>query len=342
MPNGWTTRLLPRCLFFAGLLSILATRSAADDGQELLHAARDGNAQLAIELIHASADVHQRGTLGETALHWAAFSGSHTLARLLIEHGADVDARVRNGNTPLHQAAYGGHLQVVALLVASGATLSVVNQSGLTPAEWARQNEHVGVFRYLVAHGAQANPLASQNRRLAGAQSAAKQRRFAASQVQAPAKQETKPARFPGFSTQLGDLLPLVLKVPSRTDFPAPMLREANSLGFESEGAVRSPASGASRELANRSRRAVSIQLGSFSSRLRAQAQWRDTVGDHADLISKRQPSIVAAHIGENRTVHRLRLGPLSFGEATRLCAAFVARKAPCLVVSSTRSPDRQ
>ena len=107
MPNGWIMRLLLRSFFFAGWLSILATSSAADPGPKaLLHAARDGNAQLAIKLAQAGADVQQRGTLDDTALHWAAFNGSHALARLLIERGVDVDARVRDGNTPLHQAAY--------------------------------------------------------------------------------------------------------------------------------------------------------------------------------------------------------------------------------------------
>jgi hypothetical protein len=329
--------LLLRSLFFIGLLSILANSSATDDGKELLHAARDGNAQLAIELTRLGTNVHQRGALGETALHWAAFNGLHALARLLIERGADVNASVRNGNTPLHQAAYKGHLQVVGLLVASGATVDVSNQHGLTAAEWARQNEHDGVFQYLLAHGAQANPLASQDRRPAGAQLVAKQRRFVASGVQALAKRKTMPAQFSKLSTRLGDLPPVVLKVPFGTASPTQFLREANSLGVESEDAVRSHTSGASRELVNKSRRAVSIQLGSFSSRLRAQAQWRDTVDDHADLIREREPSIIAAHIGENRTVHRLRLGPLLFGEATQLCAAFVARKAPCLVVSDRR-----
>lgn len=330
-----------RSLFFAGLLLILSTGSQADQHPDvLLHAARDGNAQLAIKLAQAGADVHQRGTLGDTPLHWAAFNGSHVLARSLIERGADVDARVRNGNTPLHQAAYKGHLQVIALLVASGATVDVINQRGLTSAEWARQNKHEGVYQYLLAHGAQPAPLAPQDRQPERARSTAAQRRFAAPQAQARTKQDSMPVRLPGFSTQLGDLPPLVLRVPDGHGSAAPTLRIASSLRAESEDSSLPQTSAAPRESASLKRRTLSIQLGSFSSRLRAQTQWRETVDDHADLVGKRQPSIVVANIGENRAAYRLRLGPLPFVEATRLCAALVARKAPCLVVSSS-SPDR-
>ena len=320
-------QLLRAFCFLVGLLSVSVGIRAADGGEELLRAARDGNEQLALKLAGTGADVQQRGALGDTALHWAAFNGSYALANLLIERGADVDARVENGNTPLHQAAYKGHLQVVALLVASGATIDVINQRGFTSAEWARQNNHEGVFRYLLAHGAQNTPATSQVQPQTSVAPVATRLKFVPSSKQELRKPEARPARLPGLSTRLGDLPPLVLRMPDESASKAPALRIANSLG--SGPVAERPAPTAV------GRSAAFIQLGSFSTRLRAQAQWLEAIERNADLLKRREHSIVAARIGEDRTVHRLRVGPLPIAEARRLCTAFVARKAPCLVVSS-------
>jgi hypothetical protein len=329
-------RLLRTFFFLVGLLSVIAGNCAADDGEALLRAARDGNEELALKLARAGGDVHLRGPLGETALHWAAFNGSHELVRLLIERGADVNAHVRNGNTPLHQAAYRGHLQVVALLVASGATVDVINQNGFTSAEWARRNNHEGVYQYLLAHGAQAGLAAPQVFRHKRVESAAAQRRFVPSGAPEPFTEEARAAQLPGLSTRLGDLPPLVLKVPDEPGSEAPALRIENSL--DRQPATQRPAqlSDGLRSPTDERRSVALLQLGAFSTPLRAQTQWRNTVERHADLVKQREPSIVAVQLADGRTVHRLRVGPLPVAEAHRLCAALVARKASCLVIART------
>ena len=45
-------------------------------------------------------DVTTTGDMGETKLHWAAFTGSLPTARVLIAAGAPVDARDRNWKSP--------------------------------------------------------------------------------------------------------------------------------------------------------------------------------------------------------------------------------------------------
>jgi len=51
--------------------------------------------------------VHQRGWIGDTALHWSCHNGFADIVNLLIDHGADIEADEINwiGGKPLHWAS---------------------------------------------------------------------------------------------------------------------------------------------------------------------------------------------------------------------------------------------
>lgn len=105
------------------------------DGDPLNAAVSLGAPDVVDVLLDAGARVDGRGLLGETALHWAAYTGAEGVVRRLVEQGAPVD--VRDGRwsaTPLGWALHGWneppppanqarHAAVVAYLVRVGAVV---------------------------------------------------------------------------------------------------------------------------------------------------------------------------------------------------------------------------
>jgi ankyrin repeat protein len=113
-------------------------------GMTALHlAAREGNVELARQMIEEGADVNARVRSGEkrspewgsTPLHYAVRDGHIDVARLLIEKGADVNAANDRGVTPLHRAIY--NAEMARLLIEKGATLDAADERGQTPLHWA-------------------------------------------------------------------------------------------------------------------------------------------------------------------------------------------------------------
>ena len=103
-------------------------------GNDLLEAARAGDAAAVRALLQTGAEVNAARGDGITALHLAAEHGHAEAARTLLDAGAAVERGTRIGHyTPLHLAARGGHGDVVALLLGAGADpLAVTTSSGAT------------------------------------------------------------------------------------------------------------------------------------------------------------------------------------------------------------------
>jgi len=316
---------------------------ASGRAEELLQAARDGNAELAIMLVKSGADVRRTGVQGETALHWAAFHGLRGLARVLIVKGASVNARVHNGNTPLHQAAYNGHLEVVVLLVAHGATVGASNQRGFTATQWAQRNGHSAVLSYLVAHGGLVDPALIVGGNSASPASVARNRPRAPPRPKALPTRAAAPRQLPGqlpgqlpasslrgLSARLGDLPPLVLKaaVPPVSTEPSLLLTPV----LEPQPSSTAPPAPAQRA----HRITVWIQIGSFRTFAHARTEWRNTISAHGDLLTDLEPTITTTRIKAKGTFHRLRIGPLPRAQARRLCREFKARQRACLLVPAS------
>ena len=320
------------------LLTALGSPASGRAG-ELLQAARDGDAELAVMLVNSGADVRRTGVQGETALHWAAFHGLRGLARVLIAQGASVNARVHNGNTPLHQAAYNGHLEVVELLVAHGATVGASNQRGFTATQWAQRNGHSAVLSYLVAHGGLVDLALIAGGNSASPASVASNRPRAPPRPRALPTRAAAPRQLPGqlpasslrgLSARLGDLPPLVLKaaVPPVSTEPSLLLTPV----LEPQPSSTAPPAPAQRA----HRITVWIQIGSFRTLAHARTEWRNTISAHGDLLTDLEPTIATAQVKAKGTFHRLRIGPLPRAQAHRLCGALKARRRACLLVPAS------
>jgi outer membrane protein assembly factor BamB len=107
-------------LVFAVLLVPAAL--GADLKEELLAAAKKGDAAAVKALLAKGADVNAKSAYGVTALGFAADRGQVEVAKVLIEHKADVNVKDSFYQaTPLSWAASRGHAGVVKVLVEAGA-----------------------------------------------------------------------------------------------------------------------------------------------------------------------------------------------------------------------------
>jgi outer membrane protein assembly factor BamB len=107
----------------ATLLIALCTIAAPDPAlnEELLRAAKAGDAKAVEAALKKGADVNAKTAYGATALSFAADKGHTEVARVLIEHKADLKTKDSFYQfTPIFWAVYHGHAGVVKLLVEAG------------------------------------------------------------------------------------------------------------------------------------------------------------------------------------------------------------------------------
>jgi len=103
-------------------MAVPAAAEGRSLGNDLLEAARTGDAAAVRALLQTGAEVNAARGDGITALHLAAEHGHAEVVRTLLDAGAALERGTRIGHyTPLHLAARGGHGEVVALLLDAGA-----------------------------------------------------------------------------------------------------------------------------------------------------------------------------------------------------------------------------
>jgi ankyrin repeat protein len=104
--------------------SIAAAQTAAPDlNEQLLAAARKGDAVEVKSLLEKGASVKAKTKYGATPLSYASDRGSVEVVKLLLERGADVNVKDSFYNaTPILWAAMRNHAEVVKLLIAKGAS----------------------------------------------------------------------------------------------------------------------------------------------------------------------------------------------------------------------------
>jgi outer membrane protein assembly factor BamB len=116
--------------------------------EELLRAAKAGDAKSVEAALAKGADVNAKTSYGATALSFAADKGHTEVVRVLIQHKADIDSKDSfYKSAPMFWALYRGHAGVVKLLIESGAkNADNALQSAVT-------SGNVGVVRAILETG---------------------------------------------------------------------------------------------------------------------------------------------------------------------------------------------
>lgn len=86
-----------------------------------------GDTEVVKLILTQGVDVNLRNSVGETALHVAAFWGREEIAKLLLAYGADINAKNSDGEIPLIVAAraLNSKPRVVKLLLDAGSEIDV-------------------------------------------------------------------------------------------------------------------------------------------------------------------------------------------------------------------------
>lgn len=118
----------------------------------LVAAASLGADEVALVLIEAGADIHHKGCLGGTALHWAAWCGRDKVVKRLLEEKIDLNIRdLTHESTAFFWAAHGRarggeqnqHQQIACakMIKDAGADTSIPNAEGTTVLELMEGDE---------------------------------------------------------------------------------------------------------------------------------------------------------------------------------------------------------
>lgn len=115
----------------------------SDAGPPLISAASEGYGELVTLLLEHNADIEQRNSRGESALHKAVTAGHSEIIQLLLEAGAQLESKNNGQQTPLHVACLHQLPAITALLLESGASCNALDRLGNTPAHAAAAREDV-------------------------------------------------------------------------------------------------------------------------------------------------------------------------------------------------------
>lgn len=124
-----------------------------------LHVAvKEGNQDLALELISMGANINCQDNQGDTAVHHAIYSNNPQMLAALLTYNPDINIRNRYSHTPLLAAA--GHPEEPDLfnfLLFNGADYDLMNGNGCRAIHRAAQSGHMTALRALIDKGVDVN-----------------------------------------------------------------------------------------------------------------------------------------------------------------------------------------
>lgn len=140
----------------AALLAALPSAGNSPYRQELVNAAKDGDADLVKALLDKGADVNGKGDLDHLPALWhAAYRGYPDVVKVLIDTGKlKIDAKDGYLVTPFFWAVSNSHDAVVELMLQTGKVdVNVRDQQRRTPLIVAASNGDEGLVRMLLESG---------------------------------------------------------------------------------------------------------------------------------------------------------------------------------------------
>ncbi|XP_034025742.1 ankyrin repeat domain-containing protein 39 [Thalassophryne amazonica] len=130
--------------------NVCQTLDEMDFERGIWSAAKDGDLDRVMLLVHKGTDPNLRDSAGFTALHYASRGGHAAVCKFLLENGACASPRTPGGATPLHRSSYCGHLEVVGLLLDHRADPLLCDDGGASPLHKAAEQGHENVCQLLV------------------------------------------------------------------------------------------------------------------------------------------------------------------------------------------------
>ena len=140
--------ILLRISFFA------AMAVAANSGNRLIEAARQGDVVAIREALNADAHVDASDPDGATALQWAAHGNHAGAVELLLKAGANVNTANPFGVTALSEAAANGNAPILEMLLQAGADANSKSGEGEPAIMTAARSGNADAVRALLRHGA--------------------------------------------------------------------------------------------------------------------------------------------------------------------------------------------
>lgn len=120
-------------LLWSLLLPVRSSFGAGSAQEDLLAAAKNGDAKKVRSAIQRGADPNALGPDGWAALHVAAIRGHDKAVKALLESKADPNLIDKNYDTPLRNAAYTGKVAVMRDLIKAGAKINARDGYDKTP-----------------------------------------------------------------------------------------------------------------------------------------------------------------------------------------------------------------
>lgn len=101
-------------------------------------------------LIKRGADINERDTYGQTALHYAAMRGNEVAVKELLSYkNLRIEATDKQGMTALHMASSHRHAGIVMLLIDNGASLRCKDEENTTPLHAACAEGNIQIVKKL-------------------------------------------------------------------------------------------------------------------------------------------------------------------------------------------------